>query len=54
MFYSDGITRDGYNTFTATYVVALNANGTIQGSVEFTGNTTLSLGQTSMFVMKLD
>ncbi len=54
IFYGDGLTRDGYNTFTATYVVALNANGTISGSVEFTFNTTLNMGQTSMFVTKLD
>lgn len=54
IFYNDGVTRDGYNTFTATYVVTLNANGTIQGTVEFVGSTTLAMGATSMFVTKLD
>lgn len=54
IFYNDGVSRLGYNTFTATYVVTLNTNGTIQGTVEFVGNATLAMGATSMFVTKLD
>ena len=47
-------TFSGVRSGTATYVVTLSANHTIQGSVEFSGNATARLLQCSMMVTKLD